>query len=173
MLSLIDSLKTYRNRKRFKRGSIVRVIDKRRNLNFIGVLSKFDNNIAYLFMVYHLGNYCKFFDTTHGVTAQISTLHKPSQEELEEYLDYTYNKLSLIYVPWMRLFRKFPNQYVQGEDVFLAMCEKDTYADNCRMKFDRYERVGSSSLYKVYCIGEEVQFSSDNIYPVEYNRAML
>ena len=172
MLSLIDSLKTYRNRKRFKRGSIVRVIDKRRNLNFIGVLSKFDNNIAYLFMVYHLGNYCKFFDTTHGVTAQISTLHKPSQEELEEYLDYTYNKLSLIYVPWMRLFRKFPNQYVQGEDVFLAMCEKDTYVDNRRMKFDRCEEI-EPLIYKIYCIGDEVQYFFSDIYPVNYNRAML
>lgn len=173
MLSLIDSLKTYRNKKRFKRGSIVRVIDKRRNLNFIGILSKFDNNIAYLFMIHHLGDHDAFFFDTNGVTAQISTLHKPSQEELEEYLDYTYNKLSLIYVPWMKLFRKFPNQYIHGEDVFLAMCEKDTYIDNRRMKFDRCESIGSSLIYKIYCIGEEVQYSSSDIYPVEYNRAML
>ena len=80
MLSLIDLLKTYRNKKKFKRGSIVRVIDKRRNLNFIGILSKFDNNIAYLFMIHHLGDHDAFFFDTNGVTAQISTLHKPNQE---------------------------------------------------------------------------------------------
>lgn len=171
MLSLIDSLRAYRNRRKFKKGSIVSVRDKKRNLNLVGMLSKFDKDIAFLFMVHHIGD--NLFFNTRGITVQVSSLHDPTEEELEEYFGHIYKKLSTVYVPWMKLFRKFPDQYTKGEEVFLAMYEQDSYGRNRVMKFDRYERVGSSSLYKVYCIGEEVQFSSDNIYPVEYNRAML
>lgn len=166
---IIDLIRMFIHKKRFKKGDLVKVVDKSRKLKMIGVYSEVvDNNVVKLYMTYHLDDpYGFMFLNTRVITVDYKTIKKPSSQEITTYIDLIQTKFDLHYFGNGK-FWKHPSNYKEGEKFILpSSIVNKKLMPTIIGHFSKTEKHGSIDyVYSTDFLG----YPALSIFPEEYNR---
>lgn len=150
------------HKRRFKKGEIVRIKDKKKRLNLIGVYSGCNSDgVVTIYMVYHVGETYSF--NTRGLTIRYNTVKKIKRSELDEYLKFVEDRFSLVWDPELKQFWMNPDNYQRGEKFF-------TFTNYGKLIVDYFgNNIGDK--YIISTVQQE--YLASDCYPYEYNRAVI
>lgn len=119
---MINLIKTVFYRKRLKKGEIIKIVDKRKNLSVIGVYSKIDKGIVTIYMSCILESDVinELFFNINGLTLKATSIKKPNSKEITKYIDYVYDHLKLLYLG-NGIFWKDPKNYKEGDEIIVKI----------------------------------------------------